>query len=1030
MRFNILKKIRGSGSSPLRSRFAYIAWTNDIVKFPKADYRGVALMDDIKMRENTGMMQIYLTSPSQEYSYETIGDPDSKIFKVKFTGTHPGTEQEALEFAKNFLEESFIVLIPSCEAGVKVLGTPDAPLIFTSSHKSEKAGDKFIFNFEQEIGSEVVYQLYTGVITLNQNIEVDMDDFLEQLKNYMKLDGTNLTEAQKENMRTILGIQNSNIGNSDLSLSENRSFNLKNYVFNFFSNVGLAKIGFNKNNPSEVVDVSGNVKTDGLILNEGLAENKLGLLSRIGNNVYLQTDLGKIKLLKSGDLVTDDHGIIYPDTPTPVTGWVKGWYTPGISSVEGTSYPNLTPAKDESGNATILKKVEGYETSFYYNGTYWVRVSEKMPAATPYIPNFSTSTFPLNGYVQRFYNGVIWELPNGEISTINDVPGVSSKWKQVIEGNSQLGKSIGVNEVVIGTNFISELVGSDLNNPDLWSVGYLNRNTPPATTVQTFRFSKKYYPINPGTYEFRLAIYGNAVICFYDEAKNIVGYLEKGDSNASIIIKTADVPANALYVRISHFYGNGTLDGSAAGGHPTTSIYIKNNSKLYTPTENIFVLNAKFPEKTNAILKDSYGVNMVAKNTESLTLYIGSSVSDTALWEPGFLRSTGAVELGANWYHSKNYIRIPAGTYSYRFYYAGNARAILYNLQTKAIEQTLSNSTSTDGHNGTFTINKDMWLRFSHRENATEPTRINQITVKNTADITPVIVSSFNVQDFIPAGSNTSLRQAYKDTYTPKRRRKIATFICDDGHINDKLWYLPLLAEYGIKSTLAISKHWAISGDSNRLTESDIIQYHKDGHDIANHTVSHLYFTPASPAPPMPLDQAETEILDNKLYLEDLINDEVPMFISPFGMRNANIDYLVSKYHKANFISGYAVNNPTPLSSYFINRVSFDVGATGQLIFDTKIKPAIDEAGVNNQWLVFAVHSGYAEYEITNTVNRRQELRQTIEYLIANGFEIMTARRAFDFWRNPVELGVKGYSTKYYALGMDGAETNLNYFTE
>ena len=174
MRFNILKKINGSGSTAPKNKFAYLAHINDIESFPKADHKGVALIDDIVMKDKTGMAQIYITPAAQEYSYETIGDSDSKSFKLKFIGTHPGTEVEALEFVKNYLEEDFVILIPSCEIGLKVLGTPDAPLRFTSSHKSDKESQKFAFTFEQEIGTENVYQLYTGLVTLNDNIDVDM----------------------------------------------------------------------------------------------------------------------------------------------------------------------------------------------------------------------------------------------------------------------------------------------------------------------------------------------------------------------------------------------------------------------------------------------------------------------------------------------------------------------------------------------------------------------------------------------------------------------------------------------------------------------------------------------------------------------------------------------------------------------------------------------------------------------------------------------------------------------------------------
>lgn len=114
------------------------------------------------------MIPVYLTNPSQEYSYDTPGNDDEKTFLVKFVGTHPGTELEALEFSKNLLEEPFLVLIPGCEKNApgKLLGQPNNPMIFTSTHKASKDGDKFNFNFEQRVGSEFIYFSYGGIISL------------------------------------------------------------------------------------------------------------------------------------------------------------------------------------------------------------------------------------------------------------------------------------------------------------------------------------------------------------------------------------------------------------------------------------------------------------------------------------------------------------------------------------------------------------------------------------------------------------------------------------------------------------------------------------------------------------------------------------------------------------------------------------------------------------------------------------------------------------------------------------------------
>lgn len=464
MKFNILKKVNGSGSTAPKNKFAYLAHIDDIRSFPQADYKGVALTDDILMKEKTGMSQIYITPAAQEYTYDTAGDSDSKSFKLKFMGTHPGTELEALEFAKNYLEEGFVVLIPSCEIGLKVLGTPDAPLVFTSSHKSDKDSQKFIFTFEQEIGTENVYQLYTGLITLNENIDVDMGDFLEYLKDYLKLDGSNLSEAQKQNLRTILGSDGKNIGNNDLSLNENRSLNLGSYFLNFFSNLG-AKVGINKNNPTQALEVVGNIKTDGIIIAEGGTPDEEGAIKRTANEIKFKTSSGWETVMLKGDYVSDTHGIVSPDTLAPVGGWKTGWYEPKVSSLTpGTNYPNQNN----------LKSKDGFFTRFYYNGVSWESLERIMPQATQFIPSFADSVFPLVSTtanpIQRTHQNVIWLLTPGQTALVTDVPGVSSKWvalgnnKSTLESFSNSQDITPATLISGGLNSVGQNVGTSAKN--------------------------------------------------------------------------------------------------------------------------------------------------------------------------------------------------------------------------------------------------------------------------------------------------------------------------------------------------------------------------------------------------------------------------------------------------------------------------------------------------------------------------------------------------------------------------------------
>lgn len=165
MKFLKLDKKKGSGGPSIKSRYAYLIHIDDIDYLPGTNEKGVRLEGDILLKEDCTMMPLYLTSSSQEFSYDILGDDDEKSYLVKFSGNHPGTELEALEFAKNMIEQPYLVLIPSCNESEpwKLLGELTNPLIFTSSHKGGSDSSKFTFNFEQRIGSEFIYFSYGGV---------------------------------------------------------------------------------------------------------------------------------------------------------------------------------------------------------------------------------------------------------------------------------------------------------------------------------------------------------------------------------------------------------------------------------------------------------------------------------------------------------------------------------------------------------------------------------------------------------------------------------------------------------------------------------------------------------------------------------------------------------------------------------------------------------------------------------------------------------------------------------------------------
>lgn len=424
-------------------------------------------------------------------------------------------------------------------------------------------------------------------------------------------------------------------------------------------------------------------------------------------------------------------------------------------------------------------------------------------------------------------------------------------------------------------------------------------------------------------------------------------------------------------------------------------------------------------------MEDVYSVDPTPPGVNFAQHLAVSSLTDLFLWARGFLKEDGTIQNDANWYYNLQYLFLKKGQYEAFFWFSGNARAIIYNLD-HSIRRTIAGG-GVDGRVFTFTLAEDGYIRFSHRQSAKHPERLPTVYIKNLEELYPTIITVNNIDDFTKSG--TDLRALWRDQNRPKMRRPVVTLISDDLHQYNETWYVPMLDEYDVKSTFAVIGRRTVeatNGEANGyLPASYVKQLYKDGHNIASHTWTHGRMNEMS------LQDVEAELAKTKLYLEQFVDVPVNMFVSPFGIRSAAIDKLVSKYYDANFITGYGSLNPPPLDNYFLNRVSFDAAeADPQLRWDTVLKPAIDEAIAENNWTIFTVHPQYGQYRGEFGELRKAELRTLIEYCIANDVQILTADKAYNYWKNFIEVGVQRVDARYYKLGMDGTEVNSGYFEE
>lgn len=101
-----------------------------------------------------------------------------------------------------------------------------------------------------------------------------------------------------------------------------------------------------------------------------------------------------------------------------------------------------------------------------------------------------------------------------------------------------------------------------------------------------------------------------------------------------------------------------------------------------------------------------------------------------------------------------------------------------------------------------------------------------------------------------------------------------------DDSCEENLKMADLLSRYGLKGT------FYLSNDEERHTEEEIREL-VSGHEVGAHTLGHINLAKAS------LDQARSEIVGSKKWLEQEIGREIAMFAYPYGRYNEQVKEIV-----------------------------------------------------------------------------------------------------------------------------------------
>ena len=172
--------------------------------------------------------------------------------------------------------------------------------------------------------------------------------------------------------------------------------------------------------------------------------------------------------------------------------------------------------------------------------------------------------------------------------------------------------------------------------------------------------------------------------------------------------------------------------------------------------------------------------------------------------------------------------------------------------------------------------------------------------------------------------------------------RPLLTMTFDDGHEDNVNTALPLLNQYGFKTTQCYATTF-IEGNSQAV--ADILKFKNSGHEICSHTVTHPFLTTLDTA------NLNYELQHSKQYLESIIGQPVLNFASPYGDYNASVNNEIDNYYQSHRTVDEGYNSKDNLDIYRL-RVQNVLDTTSA----NQIKIWIEQAKADNTWLILVYH--------------------------------------------------------------------------
>lgn len=239
--------------------------------------------------------------------------------------------------------------------------------------------------------------------------------------------------------------------------------------------------------------------------------------------------------------------------------------------------------------------------------------------------------------------------------------------------------------------------------------------------------------------------------------------------------------------------------------------------------------------------------------------------------------------------------------------------------------------------------------------------------------------------------------------------KAMVSFIDDDGRTEAYTILRPIFNTQGEKFCPAIVSDWM--GDATFMSVAQIQTLATEGHEIMSHGHTHTQLATMTAA------QWDQELGGSKAILEDTLGLEVNSFVYPGGSLNDGVVDVISSHYDSAWTQAFANNKigTNPLDQYRGKRRDLDNDTLATA------KSHVDAAVASGGWVVFTIHSWYAQWA---TAGKQQDLNDLIDYIQSLSVPIVTIAQGLEKHGNVLDYGEWGGARNYLKIEKSGRIKN------